>query len=281
VPQIESGAVSSGESRVRVTTFDAGVRLERADTLAIEEPLELRLKTADRLETLTVTMRTPGHDFDLALGYLLAEGVIRSRDDLKKLSRPDDLEEPERSNVVQIELRLGLEPNLDDLKRLHATSSACGVCGTANLEALRARLEPISSSARVTSQTVYALPEKLRAAQGLFEATGGLHASALFDSYGTLLAVREDIGRHNALDKLIGHALLEDMPLEDALVLVSGRAGFEIAQKCVAARIPILCAVGAPSSLAVDLALEFNLTLIGFLRGQRFNVYSGIERITH
>ncbi len=253
--------------------------LERTDVLAVEEPLELRVKIADRLETISVTMRTPGHDFDLAVGYLLAEGVIQSRADLNKVSRPDDLEEHLRGNVVQVELRAGLQPDLDGLKRLHATSSACGVCGTANLEVLRSRLAPITSSVRVTSGTVCALPEKLRAAQGIFEATGGLHASALFNPDGTLLAVREDIGRHNALDKLVGHALLEETPLENTVALVSGRAGFEIAQKCVAARIPILCAVGAPSSLAVDLALEFDLTLIGFLRGKRFNVYSGLERI--
>jgi FdhD protein len=277
VPQIEPTSVSSSE--VQITTFDSGVALERTDVLAVEEPLEIRVRTADRLETLTITMRTPGHDFDLAIGYLLAEGVIQSLDDLRKVSRPDDLEEPERSNVVQVELREGLEVDLDSLKRLHPTSSACGVCGTANLEALHARLQPITSSARITAGTVCALPEKLRAAQGIFDATGGLHASALFDLEGTLLAVREDIGRHNALDKLVGYALLEDMPLENAVVLVSGRAGFDIAQKCVAARVPILCAVGAPSSLAVNLALEFGMTLIGFLRGERFNVYSGLERI--
>ncbi len=253
--------------------------LERTDVLAVEEPLEIRVHTVDRLETISVTMRTPGHDFDLAIGYLLAEGVIQSRGDLKKVSRPDDLEEHLRGNVVQVEFRPGLQPDLDGLKRLHATSSACGVCGTANLEALHARLQPITSSVRVTSGMVCALPEKLRAAQGIFEATGGLHASALFNPEGTLMGVREDIGRHNALDKLVGHALLEETPLENTVVLVSGRAGFEIAQKCVAARIPILCAVGAPSSLAVDLALEFDLTLIGFLRGERFNVYSGLERI--
>jgi FdhD protein len=266
-------------SQVQITTFEAGVGLERVDVLAVEEPLEIRVRTSDRLETISVTMRTPVHDFDLAIGYLLAEGVIQSRDDLKKVSRPDDLEEHLRGNVVEVEFRSSLKPDLDGLKRLHATSSACGVCGTANLESLHARLKPIISSVRVTPGTVCALPEKLRAAQGIFEATGGLHASALFDLEGNLQAVREDIGRHNALDKLVGHAVLEETRLENSLVLVSGRAGFEIAQKCVAARVPILCAVGAPSSLAVDLARAFNLTLIGFLRGERFNVYSGLERI--
>jgi FdhD protein len=277
LPQIEPKPVSS--SQVQITTFEAGVGLERVDVLAVEEPLEIRVRTSDRLETISVTMRTPGHDFDLAIGYLLAEGVIQSRDDLKKVSRPDDLEEHLRGNVVEVEFRSSLKPDLDGLKRLHATSSACGVCGTANLESLHARLKPIISSVRVTPGTVCALPEKLRAAQGIFEATGGLHASALFDLEGNLQAVREDIGRHNALDKLVGHAVLEETRLENSLVLVSGRAGFEIAQKCVAARVPILCAVGAPSSLAVDLARAFNLTLIGFLRGERFNVYSGLERI--
>jgi FdhD protein len=277
LPQIEPTSASS--SQVQITTFDAGVGLERTDVLAIEEPLELRVRTSDRLETLSITMRTPGHDFDLAIGYLLAEGVIQSRGDLRKVSRPDDLEEHLRGNVVEVELRSGLEPDLDGFKRLHATSGACGVCGTANLEALHARLQPITSGARITPGTICALPEKLRAAQGIFDATGGLHASALFNLEGKLLGVREDIGRHNALDKLVGHALLEDSPLENAVVLVSGRAGFEIVQKCVASRVPILCAVGAPSSLAVNLALEFDLTLIGFLRGERFNVYSGLGRV--
>jgi FdhD protein len=277
LPQIEPTSASS--SQVRVTTFEAGVGLERVDVLAVEEPLEIRVRTSDRLETISVTMRTPGHDFDLAIGYLLAEGVIQSRADLKKVSRPDDLEEHLRGNVVEVEFRSSLKPDLDGLKRLHATSSACGVCGTANLESLHARLKPITSSVRVTPGMICALPEKLRAAQGIFEATGGLHASALFDLEGNLQAVREDIGRHNALDKLVGHAVLEETRLERSVVLVSGRAGFEIAQKCVAARVPILCAVGAPSSLAVGLARAFNLTLIGFLRGERFNVYSGLERI--
>ena len=263
--------MSQGESAARIATFHSGVRTEHADVLAIEEPLEIRLNTARGLETLTVTMRTPGHDAELAIGFLIAEGILKSRFDLVSVWHADD----ERN---RIDVRVKGAPSF--APRLHPTSSACGVCGTASLEGLRslgfARLE---SRASVAPTTIYLMPDRLRAAQDVFDATGGLHAAALFDDSGRLIAVREDIGRHNAFDKLVGHALLEELPLQNAVALVSGRIGFEIAQKCIAARIPILCAVGAPSSLAVELALAYDLTMIGFLRGERFNVYSGQERI--
>ncbi len=271
MPPIERAAVNQGESPARIVTFDSGVRTERADVLAIEEPLEIRLSTARGLETLTVTMRTPGHDAELATGFLISEGILKSRSDLISVWHADD----ERN---RIDARVNGAPSFEP--RLHPTSSACGVCGTASLERLRnlgfARLEP---GASVAPATVYRMPDRLRAAQDVFDATGGLHAAALFDDAGRLIAIREDIGRHNAFDKLVGHALLEGLPLENAVALVSGRIGFEIAQKCIAARIPILCAVGAPSSLAVELALEYDLTMIGFLRGERFNLYSGVRRI--
>ncbi len=241
----------------------------RTDALAVEEPLEIRVDS----RAISTTMRTPGHDLELTLGWLFAERIIFSLEDLIGLE-PDAYEE----NVVQVRLREALEPNLEP--RPYSSGSACGVCGKASLEQIHAQgMKRITNSAQITARVLYSLPNALREVQTTFESTGGLHAAALFTLEGELLAMREDVGRHNAVDKLIGFSRLENLPLEDSIMLVSGRVGFEIAQKCVAARVPILASVGAPSSLAVDLALEFNLTLIGFLRGERANVYSGFERI--
>ncbi len=184
-------------------------------------------------------------------------------------------------NIVNVELAALELPDLATLERHFYTTSACGVCGKTSLEALRRRgFPPIQTQIKVTPELIYSLPEKLRSAQGIFTVTGGLHAAALFNCEGELLAVREDVGRHNALDKLIGWALLSsELPLNNHIVMVSGRSSFEIMQKCLAAGVPIVCAVSAPSSLAVSLAQEFGITLIGFLRGERFNVYAGVERI--
>ena len=241
----------------------------RTDALAVEEPLEIRVNS----QAITTTMRTPGHDLELTLGWLLSEGIISNLEDLIGLE-PDADEE----NVVQVRLRGGLDPNLEP--RQFSSGSACGVCGKTSLAQIHARgMKPIANSAQVTARVLYGLPNALRKVQTTFESTGGLHAAALFTLEGELLAMREDVGRHNAVDKLTGWSHLENLPLENSIMLVSGRVGFEIAQKCVAARVPILAAVGAPSSLAVELALEFNLSLIGFLREERANVYSGFERI--
>ena len=241
----------------------------RTDALAVEEPLEIRVNS----QAITTTMRTPGHDLGLTLGWLFAEGIVASLDDLQALERDANDE-----NVVLVQLRDGLEPDLEP--RRFNSGSACGVCGKTSLDRIYARgLKRMTNSARVTAQVLYGLPDTLREVQTTFESTGGLHAAALFTLEGGLFAVREDVGRHNAVDKLVGLSRLENLPLEDSIMLVSGRVGFEIAQKCLVARVPILAAVGAPSSLAVDLALEFNLTLIGFLRGERANVYSGHERV--
>ncbi len=257
--------------RTQVTTFDAGTLAEREDTLAIEEPLELRAVIGGESRVLTVTMRTPGFDAELAVGWLRSEGIITSSEDLVSIQHVDD-----EKNVLEIRFRH--EPKLQP--RLHATSSACGVCGAASIEALRKRgLTRLEDRARIASHTVLMMPDQLRQAQGIFERTGAIHASGLFSLEGRLMEAREDIGRHNVLDKLIGRAVLNDLPLEQSAVLVSGRAGFEMVQKCALAGVPIICAVGAPSSLALQLALDVNITLIGFLRGQRFNVYSGLERI--
>jgi FdhD protein len=257
------------EVRREILTLTGETLSLRSDALAVEEPLEIRINS----QAITTTMRTPGYDLELTLGWLLGEGIISSFEDLMGLEHDTNDE-----NVVQVRLRDGLEPNVEP--RQYTSGSACGVCGKTSLEQIYARgLKRMTNSAQVDARVLYGLPIALREVQTTFESTGGLHAAALFTLEGELLAVREDVGRHNAVDKLIGFSELENLPLENSVMLVSGRVGFEIAQKCVAARVPILAAVGAPSSLAVDLALEFNLTLIGFLRDKRANVYSGIERI--
>jgi len=226
-------------------------------------------------------MRTPGADFELAAGFLYGEGVIAQTDEVRAISYCVDVPAEQQYNTVNVDLARRDFPALDALERHFTMTSACGVCGKANLEALRLRgLDPIESEASVDRETIVSLPARLRAAQGIFEKTGGLHAAALFDLSGNVLAVREDVGRHNAMDKLTGWAFLNrKLPLDDRIVLVSGRSSYELVQKTLAARIPVMCSVSAPSSLAVDLAREFGVTLVGFLRETRFNVYAHERRI--
>ncbi len=255
----------------------------RSDFLATEEPMEVRLVAGPHRRTVAVTMRTPGNDFELAAGFLFCEGVVRSRDEVSRIAYclDEGLDAEQRYNVVTVELRGNCLPDLQPLERHFYTTSACGVCGKASLEALRMRGCPVLDGGPVLEpRLLRELPERLRRAQGLFAQTGGLHAAALFDAEGRLLAVREDVGRHNAMDKLVGWALLEGrLPLRDSVVMVSGRASFELVQKAVAAGAPVFCAVSAPSSLAVEVARAFGVTLVGFLRGDRFNVYTGAERV--
>ncbi|WP_414582994.1 formate dehydrogenase accessory sulfurtransferase FdhD [Scytonema sp. PCC 10023] len=271
-------------SKTKTTTWvvENGKIRSRQDQLTTEEPLEIRLASPQK--TIAVTMRTPGADFELAAGFLYSEGVISCREDIQRMSYCVDksADGEQRYNIVNVTLREGLNPDLQPLERHFYTSSACGVCGKASLEALRFQGCPaIVSELLVTAEMIYTLPDKLRADQGVFHATGGLHAAALFDSQGQLVNLHEDVGRHNALDKLIGSALLsEQLPLSNYIVMVSGRSSFEILQKCTTAGVPIVCSVSAPSSLAVSVAKEFGITLIGFLRGERFNVYTGLERIS-
>ncbi|GAA6617971.1 formate dehydrogenase accessory sulfurtransferase FdhD [Scytonema sp. NUACC26] len=269
------------KTKATVWLIENGKVRSRSDNLATEEPLEIRF--AFPRQTVAITMRTPGADFELAAGFLYSEGIINCREDIKRISYcVDNLVDGEQHyNIVNITLREGLNPDLQTLQRHFYTTSACGVCGKASLEALRLRNHPpIPTGLTVTSDIIYTLPNKLRAAQSVFDVTGGLHAAALFDTQGQLLTIHEDVGRHNALDKLIGSALLnEQVPLSDRIVMVSGRSSFEILQKSVAAGVPIVCSVSAPSSLAVSIAKEFGITLIGFLRGEKFNVYAGLERI--
>jgi FdhD protein len=271
-----------GQTRVRVRVVENGQVKSRRDVVATEEPLEIRLDAGAGEQSFVVTMRTPGNDFELAAGLLFAEGVITSRDDLRQISYCLGCSpEVQHYNIVTVHLRSA------DLFDAHLTSrqfgmtSACGLCGKERLDQVeRSGIEPVAGGPHVSPRVIRSLPETLRSAQGLFEATGGLHAAALFETNGKLIAIREDVGRHNAVDKLLGWALLDGrVPLTEQIVMVSGRSSFEIAQKCAAAGVPILCAVSAPSSLAVDLAQRFNMTLVGFLRGDRFNVYHGIERL--
>ncbi len=256
---------------------------ERPDHLATEEPLEIRLVQEGRRRTVAVTMRTPGADAELALGFLFAEGVIAAREQVRRAAPCLDPKEGDAcDNILEVELAEGVPaPELAGLDRHFFATSACGVCGKAGLEALRLRVSgAVAAGPEVAPGVLATLPVKLREAQGLFDVTGGLHAAGLFDAAGQLLAAREDVGRHNALDKLMGWALLQGLlPLAGHMVMVSGRSSYEILQKCMVAGVPIVCAVSAPSSLAVDLAERFGMTLVGFLRGDRFNVYSGPERI--
>jgi FdhD protein len=284
----------SSKTKLRIHRLEHAQTQPRDDTVATEEPLEIRVLHHRQRVWQTVTMRTPGADFELAAGLLFTEGLIPSSAAIHRItyctvkqtsetslhedSRPQSRAE-QMYNTVNVTLNTA--PTLEHLDAFRVASSACGVCGKANLDALNARgLQPLTSTAKLEESVLFTLPDQLRAAQGVFDATGGLHAAAAFTLEGRLLAAREDVGRHNALDKLVGWSLLNNIPLEEAVVVVSGRIGFEIAQKCVAARVPILCAIGAPSSLAVQLAREYGLTMIGFLRGERGNVYSAEERVT-
>lgn len=256
--------------KARVRTYTDGVLSHGTDHLAVEEPLEVRV--AGRM--VNTTMRTPGHDFELVAGWLLSEGVISERDDLPQMEFCTDLEQ--HYNTINALLRPGLVAQ----PRLVPTTAACGICGKVSIDELAARIAPLPDGPLVDAATVLSLPDKLRAQQRIFESTGGLHASGLFTADGQLVAVREDVGRHNALDKLLGWAFLESrLPLSGHIVMLSGRASFELVQKALVAGAPIICAVSAPSSLAVDLAQRYGATLVGFLRGERFTVYAGSERI--
>jgi len=242
------------------------------DRVAVEEPLEIRLGRSP----IAVTMRTPGHDRELAAGFLFTEGIIRGPEDIAAIQGPDR----KLPNVVSVQLRPGVRFDLSRLKRHFYTTSSCGVCGKTTLQAIRVKTKPVSSLLKVSLNLLYGLPERLRAEQETFEETGGLHASALFDERGDLLYLHEDVGRHNAVDKVVGAALLDQkIPLNAHILMVSGRTSFEIVQKALVAGIPVVAAVSAPSSLAVALAREFQMTLVGFLRGRRFNVYAGGERL--
>jgi FdhD protein len=274
---------SSSSPTAIVKVSSSGVRATD-DLLAAEEPLEIRISfydTGRRIEkSLSITMRTPGNDFELAVGFLFTEGIIKNWEDIHSIKHCNGLHE----NVVRVELKEHVVVELGKLERNFYTTSSCGVCGKSSIEAIKTtcRIKSVEQdSIRFSPDIIYNLPTILRNKQSIFDFTGGLHACGLFDSSGHLLITREDVGRHNALDKLIGAVLIEpSVSLETSLLLLSGRASFELIQKAYMAGIKLVCAVGAPSSLAVQMAEEFGITLIGFLRNNSFNIYSGPQRIT-
>ena len=264
-------------TRAKVWTLDGETEVRRRDSVVTEEPLEIRLSAGGRTQTVAVTMRTPGHDFELATGFLHAEGLLPGVP--HQVSYCADVERADQKfNVVTVETD---GPALEAPVRSGIVSSACGVCGSASLDALHKRgLHRVADDVTVPVDVLYGLPDALRSAQGLFEVTGGLHAAGLFTADGSLVATREDVGRHNAVDKLVGWGVLGDrLPLSGTVLMVSGRCGYEIVQKAVAAGIPVVASVSAPSSLAVAVAEDFGVTLVGFLRGRRCNVYAGRERL--
>ena len=268
------------ENQLRTRTtlrWRDGALTPGTDNLATEEPLEIRLGG----QRFTLTMRTPGHDEELAAGFLFGEGFINSRIELGEVRRvPDPRGEPE-PNAIDVVLAVAADGLRERLKRNFVVSASCGVCGKTSIDAIRRRIEPPRRGAAVGAQILLALAARMRAAQEVFAATGGLHAAALFDLDGKLCAIREDVGRHNAVDKLVGWALMNELiPLGRSVMMVSGRLSFEIVQKAAAAGVPILAAVSAPSSLAVELADEAGITLVGFLRDASFNVYTHRARIT-
>jgi len=281
VPQKKTRPVSTPSRPQRpidvtqVTEWHDGVVSHLDDYLVGEEPLEIRIGT----RPISVTMRTPGHDLELAAGFLLTEGVINGSDQIVSLRQVTS--RGQKRNVVRVDLRAGVKIDSARLRRNFTATSSCGLCGKASIDAVRVRgIARPNPDLRVSPDVLCLLPEVLRSSQTLFGRTGGPHAAGLFDAMGRLVALREDVGRHNAVDKLIGWALLEKrLPLRESLLLVSGRGSFEIVQKALTAGIPIVACISAPSSLAVQLAWEFGLSLVGFLRGKRFVLYAGEKRL--
>ena len=266
-----------GAHPARVLRYEAGTEDRLEDQLAAEEPLEIRLDG----DSLTVAMRTPGHDRELVAGFLFGEGVIGGLGDIAGIEVVPNGEHPDLENVIDVRLKPSAPGRSQGWQRDFLAASSCGVCGVSSIEAIQRHAAPLEAdSLWVQPEVLFSLDARLRAEQGLFARTGGLHAAGLFTVDGEPVAVREDIGRHNAVDKVIGYALERGLvPLARHILMVSGRTSFEIVQKALSARIPILCAVSAPSSLARDLAQASNMTLVGFLRGRRLNVYAGRQRI--
>ena len=264
----------------RIRVVRAGSAFDRTDRLAAEEPLEIRAGgPGQEPAEVAVTMRTPGHDFELSVGFLFTEGLVRDRAEISSVAYCELPEDEQRFNVVTVRLTRPFDP--DVVRRNFYATSSCGVCGKASMDHLEVRCDRLPDGPVTRPEVLLGLPHVLRDAQRIFEQTGGLHAAGLFDLDGRLLSLREDVGRHNAVDKLVGEALLAGgLPLGRRILLVSGRASFELVQKAAVAGVPILCAVSAPSSLAVELAEESGMTLVAFLRDDTMNVYAGAERVT-
>jgi FdhD protein len=285
VQQPRLDAVHPGDAReirrpvtpVRVLHLDGERAFERPDRVVTEEPMEIRIQApGGDPRPVAVTMRTPGNDFELAVGFCVSESLLRDRGSLAEVAYCMEGGE-QQYNVVTLRVRHPVELGAP---RAFAVNSSCGLCGKQTLDELEAEVPPVAAGPTVARSVLTALPDRLRGAQRLFDETGGLHAAACFSTAGELLVLREDVGRHNALDKVVGHAFLDgDLPLRDVVLMVSGRMSFEIVQKAAVAGIPVLCAVSAPSSLAVAAASRFGQTVVGFLRGDHLNVYTGTERV--
>lgn len=271
---------------LKIQKINQGKKSYETDLLAVEEPLEIRLGFGKKMErnqkSISVTMRTPGNDFELVLGFLFTEGILQNKNQILKIDYCKNVKLEEKQNVIRVELKENIQLDFKKLERHFYTNSSCGVCGKSSIESI----ENIQKCSLEIEQGIFykkiihQLPEIIRQKQIVFNHTGGLHASALFDKNGKLLLLKEDIGRHNALDKIIGKLFWDEkIPLKNSMLFLSGRASFELIQKAIIAGISLVAAVGAPSSLAVDLAREYKLTLLGFLRNDRFNIYSGEERI--
>lgn len=286
---------SAATVETQITRLENGELHAQDDSLAVEEPLEIRVGLCENRKrthrAVSITMRTPGNDGELAAGFLFTEGILNSPDQIDSIRHCGlrigtgrgtiDRAKALNSNTIRVDLKDGVELDLTSLSRHFYTTSSCGVCGKSSIDALAAQVRPISGELLVSARLIHSLPRRLRDEQSVFDRTGGLHASALFSSDGELDIVREDVGRHNALDKVIGAKFLDrNTPLSDRILLVSGRASFELVQKALMAGIPIMAAVGAPSSLAVELAAEYGMTLLGFVRDGRFNIYSGAHRVS-
>lgn len=275
-----------GSRRIRVRRARGGPLIDVDDELAVEEPLEIRVVRAEDRgsapRSVSVTMRTPGHDFELAVGFLFTEGILRHPEDVDSVGYGRSHLDGPPENIIDVVLARGVAYDAKKSERNFYTTSSCGVCGKASLEAIRVRgVSPAAVGVpQVAPEAIPLIPGRLREAQHLFASTGGLHAAGRFDAAGHLLSVHEDVGRHNAVDKIIGEAVLAGrVPLREDLLAVSGRASFEILQKAAVAGIPFVVAVGAPSSLAVDVAIEYGITLVGFVRDHGFNVYADERRI--
>ena len=276
----KSGVAQVNLNKLKGEQFNYG-----QDIVVVEEPLEIRVGygslTEREQKSLSITMRTPGHDFELSIGFLFSEGLIESYDQINNIQYCENVKKEEKENVIRVELNEKLNIDFSKLERYFYTNSSCGVCGKTSIEALdNLNCKPQGLSFSFNKELVKNLPGIMLDKQLVFEHTGGIHAAALFNSEGELLALKEDVGRHNALDKLIGWALMSNLvPLSESILTLSGRVSYELMQKAIIAEIPIVIAVGAPSSLAVAMASKFNITLIGFTRDNKFNVYHGIERL--
>ncbi len=271
---------------VEITKINAEGSKVAPDLVAVEEPLEIRIgfgEVGDRQQkSLSVTMRTPGHDYELATGFLITEGIIDTFEQVESIKYCEDVgRQEDKENVVRLELKPDVNFDVKKLQRNFYTTSSCGVCGKSSIEAVHVACRPIKDNIQVDKNVIYGLPDKLREAQQIFEHTGGLHAVGLFDLNGKLLLTREDVGRHNAMDKIVGASLFKkEIPLSNNIIMVSGRASFELVQKALRAGAPMMVAVGAPSSLAISLAKDLGMTLLGFVKRGSFNIYTGAQRLS-